>query len=167
VTWNLQSSISRYKIKKTTTTIMKSKIVEQVMSNALMRAFKVTIKILQNDEEVTSIFIITCINNIQINWSLIDNESIIEVISKRLMTKLFNLKIQHDENLSMILNTDHKIILRDDVWMSINCHEIEVYMKTYVCSVIVYDLLLKLRWHARANEHKYEKENLEHHENRR
>ncbi len=146
--WNLQLSISRYRIKKTITKL--TVLVEETMSNAMMKALRMTTKALKNDDEMTSIFIIIWIENIQINWFLIDNDSVIEMINKRLMIKILKLKIRHDENLSMTLITNLRITWRDYVWIFINCQRVEIYMKTYVCSITVYDLLLSLRWQKRV-----------------
>ncbi len=146
--WNLQLSISKYRIKKLTTKIIV--FVKKTMSNAMMKTLRMIVETLKNDDEMISVFIIIWIKNIQINWSLIDNESVIEMINRRLIIKISKLKIQHDENLSMTLVTDLRIILRDYVWILINCQRVETYMKTYVCSIIVYDLLLSLKWQKRV-----------------
>ncbi len=97
-----------------------------------------------------SIFIITWIENVQINWSFVNNKSITEIINKKLVTKLSQLKITHDENLLMILIIDHRATLKNYVWVSINCREVKARMKIYVCSIIVYHLLLELRWQKRV-----------------
>ncbi len=148
--WNLQSFISRYRVKRITITQKKTVFIEKTMSNVMLRAFRITTETWTNDEKITSIFIIIWIENVQISWSLVDNESVIEMISKRLVTKLSQLKIKHDENLSMTLITDHRITLKNYVWISINCRKMKVRMKIYVYSIIVYDLLLELRWQKRV-----------------
>jgi MFS-type transporter involved in bile tolerance (Atg22 family) len=81
----------------------------------MLKTSKVIAQTWANDDEIASIFIITWIENIQINWSLVKNESIIEVINKRLMTKQSQLKIKHDENLSIILVIDHRVTLKNYV----------------------------------------------------
>jgi hypothetical protein len=116
------------------------------MSNAMLKAFKVIAEAWANDEEIISIFIITWIENVQINWLFVDNELIIEIINKRLIMKLSQLKVKHDENLSITFVIDHKITLKNYVWISINCREMKIRIKAYVCSIIVYNLLLELRW---------------------
>ncbi len=79
-----------------------------------------------------------------------NNESMIEMINQRLMNKISLMKIKKNENLSIILITNHKTILKEYVWIIINCQEVKIYMKVYVCSMIVYDLLLELRWQKRV-----------------
>ncbi len=140
--WNLQSSISRYRIRKSST--------KKAMNEAMMKALAITTRTLKDDEDIASMFIITWVKNIRVIWSLIDNDSIIKIISKRLMNRISLMKIKHDENLSMTLTIDHKTTLKKYVWISINCQEVEIYMKIYVCLIIVYDLLLGLRWQKRV-----------------
>lgn len=146
--WNLQLSTPRYRVKKPNATAPIP--IEEAMSNAIMRAPKVTAKALEDDGEIAPVFITTWIGNVQVNWSLVDNGSVIEVISKRLAMKIPKLEVQHDGNLPVTLATDHRTTLRDYVYVPINCQGVEAYMKAYVCPVTVYDLLLGLRWQKRV-----------------
>ncbi len=141
--WSLQISTSRYRVRKAATTT------KNVMSDALMRTLIIITKVLQNDEDIALMFIIIWLRNIKVIWSLMNNESVIEVISQRLMNKIFFTKIKKNENLSITLTINHRTTLKKYVWIAINCQEVKTYMKAYVCSIIVYDLLLELRWQKR------------------
>lgn len=78
--------------------------------------------------------------------------------------KLPNLEIQHDGNLPIKLTTEQRTALKGYVWVSINCQGVEAYMKAYICSVTVYDLLLGLRWMATegTDEDSHGQEDVEH-----
>ncbi len=60
------------------------------------------------------------------------------------------MKIKKNENLFVILATNHRTTLKKYVWIVITCQEVKIYMKIYVCSIIVYDLLLELKWQKRV-----------------
>jgi chloramphenicol 3-O-phosphotransferase len=71
--WSLQTSTLKYRVKKAMS------IAKNAMSEALMKAFIVIIRVLQNDENIALMFIIIWLKNIKVAWSLIDNESVIEI----------------------------------------------------------------------------------------
>jgi hypothetical protein len=134
--WNLQFSTSRYKMRKVFFNL------KDIMNEAIMKTFAITTKAFKDDENIALMFITTWIRNIRVTWLLVNNESMIEIINKKLMNKMSIIKIKRDENLSITLFTNHRIILKEYVWITINCEDIEVYVKTYVCSMTVYDLLV-------------------------
>lgn len=57
--WNLQSSTFKYRVKKTFATQKETVSVKETISEVMMKAFKMTVEALKNDEKVTSVFIIT------------------------------------------------------------------------------------------------------------
>jgi hypothetical protein len=61
--WSLQTSISRYRVKKIT-------ITKDVMSETLMKASVMNTKALQNDEDIALMFIIIWLRNIKVTWFL-------------------------------------------------------------------------------------------------
>ena len=153
--YNMQRVTSRYRIRKSKKQANNSNSTfDEVMLVvfALISLSNITARAYENDEQSKSMMITSWIHTIKLLKTLLDEKSLIELLSKKKLNQIHSRsRMYTNDYLRVSLATNKLNILTNYVKISINVEEIEALIRAWIMNVDIYDLLLDLSWMRRVH----------------
>lgn len=147
LTYAIQCVTFRYRVRKSKQ-IIEQKLVsieDSTLFVVVIFFSLVIVRVFENDEQSQFIMITTWIHAIKLRKTLLDDESLMKLLNKRLLRWMnSSSKIYINEYLRVSLTTNKIDVLTNYVMLLVNVEEIQTLIKIWLIDVEIYDLLLDL-----------------------
>ena len=153
--YNMQRATPRYRVRKTAAApqgAAKAPANQATLAAAAMLPPHVTAFAYEDDGQSKPVMIMSWIHNTKLSRTLLDNGSLVELISRKKLNQLIPPpKIYTNGYLKVSLATDKLDTLTDYTIIPVNVQGVEATVKAWVVDVDIYDLLLGLSWMRRVH----------------
>ena len=157
LTLNMQKNTSKYRVKKITnieqTNKKKSENATLTLTTSIQKnSSLIIVKTHENDKQSQSFMIISWINTIKLNKTLLNEKFIVELINRRKLSVMnFLSRIYIDDHLRMNLIIDIIHTLINYTMLFVNLKNVEIIVRTWIIDNRIYDFFSKISWMKRIN----------------